>query len=240
MSSRLYLIIPAYNEQENIESLIADWYPVIEAITDAQLVVINDGSRDDTLQMLTEFAVSRPKLTVLTKENSGHGDTLLFGYSYAIYHGADWIFQTDSDGQTKALEFKGFWELRNQYDAIFGSRKKRGDGVSRLLIEVVLCTLLRVFFRVQVPDANCPFRLMRAKKVAEYIKQMPEHYFLPNVMLTVYFVKSKDRVLFKETTFENRKGGKNTINIKKIVKIGLRSLGDFHRFREEMFRSKLR
>ena len=62
---------------------------------------------------------------------------------------------------------------------------------------------------------------------------MPEHYSLPNVMLTVFFVKN-DKVKFQEITFENRKGGKNSINIKKIVKIGLQSIKDFRRFRAEL------
>ncbi len=236
MNDILYFIIPAYNEQENIGNLIDDWYPVADAAPNAHLVVINDGSKDNTLDVLTALAADRPKLTVLTKENGGHGDTLLFGYRYAIERGADWIFQTDSDGQTKANEFPEFWEQRNQYNAILGKRTLRGDGASRKFVEDVLCSLLRLFFGVKVPDANCPFRLMRADRVAEFIKRIPEHYNLPNVMLTVYFVKSGDKVLFKEVTFENRKGGKNSINVKKIVKIGIKSLGDFLTFRKDLRR----
>ena len=234
MKDLLYLIIPAYNEQDNIEALIADWYPVVEAVPDARLVVVNDGSKDDTLQVLTALAETRPRLTVLSKENGGHGDTLLYGYRYAIEHGADWIFQTDSDGQTKAAEFPSFWEQRARYDAILGNRVHRGDGASRKLVENVLCTLLRAIFGVKVPDANCPFRLMRAEKVAAYIARLPEHYNLPNVMLTVFFVKSGDRVLFRPVTFENRKAGTNSINVKKIVKIGMQGVKDFYRFRKEL------
>ena len=228
---KLYIVIPAYNEQENVQRLINDWYPVIDGITDARLVVINDGSKDNTYAVLQKLAAHRPKLIVLSKENGGHGDTLLFGYRYAIQHGADWIFQTDSDGQTKAEEFQGFWEIRDQYDAIFGNRRVRGDGPSRKFVEFVLCDLLRINFHVNIPDANCPFRLMCAKKVSNYISLLPEHYFLPNVMLTVFFTKH-DRVSFREVTFEDRKGGRNSINLQKIVKIGLRSIKDFYYFRK--------
>ena len=234
MKDRLYLIIPAYNEQDNVEALIREWYPVAEAVPDARLVVINDGSRDNTEVILRALAAQRPRLEVLTKENGGHGDTLLFGYRHAIAQGAEWIFQTDSDGQTKAEEFPPFWELRAQYDAILGNRVHRGDGASRKLVENVLCMLLRAIFGVKVPDANCPFRLMRAEKVAAYIARLPEHYNLPNVMMTVFFVKSGDRVLFRPVTFENRKAGKNSINVKKIVKIGLQGVRDFMKFRKEM------
>ena len=228
---KLYIVIPAYNEQENVQILINDWYPVIDGIPDARLVVINDGSKDNTYAVLQKLAESRPNMTVLSKENGGHGDTLLYGYRYAIQQGSDWIFQTDSDGQTKAEEFQGFWEIRDQYDAIFGNRRVRGDGMSRKFVEFVLCCLLRINFHVSIPDANCPFRLMRAEKVSNYISLLPEHYFLPNVMLTVFFTKH-DSVAFREVTFEDRKGGRNSINLKKIVKIGMQSIKDFYRFRK--------
>ena len=230
---RVFFIIPAYNEQENIEKMVTDWYPIVSIIEDGHLVVINDGSKDNTYVMLQRLAENKPRLIVLSKENGGHGDTLLFGYRYAIECGADWIFQTDSDGQTKAEEFLGFWELRDKYDAIFGYRKKRGDGAKRKFVEDVLCFVLRIIFGLKIPDANCPFRLMRAHNVAKYIRRLPEHYFLPNVMLTVFFVKY-DRVRFKEVTFENRKAGSGSINIKKIIKIGMKSIADFWNFKKSM------
>lgn len=230
---KLYIVIPAYNEQENIDELIHDWYPIAETIDNSVMLVINDGSKDDTYKKLVDLAKVRPKLDVQSKENGGHGDTLLYGYSYAIEHGADWIFQTDSDGQTKSEEFMTFWNQREKYDAVLGCRRVRGDGKSREQIEKVLCTMLKFFFNVKVPDANCPFRLMRAEKVEKYIKFLPKHYFLPNVMLTVFFAKN-DRVKFEDVTFENRKGGTGTINIRKIVGIGLKSVIDFTKFRKEM------
>lgn len=228
---KLYIIIPAYNEQDNIDDLIYDWYPIIDKIDNSVMLVIDDGSKDSTYLKLMDHKSVRPKLDVLSKDNSGHGDTLLYGYNYALEHDADWIFQTDSDGQTKSEEFIAFWNQRKYYDAIFGCRNNRGDGKYRKLIENILCILLLIFFNVRIPDSNCPFRLMRAKKVEEYIRLLPEHYILPNVMLTVLFVKN-DTVKFKDVSFENRKGGSGSMNIKKIVCIGLESIRDFVKFRK--------
>ena len=231
---RIYFIIPAYNEEDNVKTLINDWYPIVEKITDSRLVIINDGSKDNTLEKLYQLSIDCPQLIVLTKQNGGHGDAILFGYRYAIENDADWIFQTDSDGQTQADEFIGFWDNRAKYDAIIGNRRKRGDGVSRKIVEKVLCVILWIIFGVRVPDSNCPFRLMKANKVSRYIRQMPEHYYLANVMLTVYFVKNKDRVLFKEVTFENRKKGKGALNLRKIMSVGIKSIQDFRMFKKEM------
>ena len=230
---KLYIIIPTYNEQDNIENLIYDWYPIVDGLSDAHFIVIDDGSKDKTLDKLTELAAIRPKIEILTKENGGHGDTLLFGYQYAIDQNADWIFQTDSDGQTNASEFHLFWNAREHYDAILGYRPKRGDGIARKIVEDILCLILRIIFGIKVPDANCPFRLMKADKVSKYISKLPKHYFLPNVMLTVFFVK-RDRVKFQAISFNNRQGGKGSLNIRKIIKIGFQSVQDFIKLRKTM------
>lgn len=107
----LYIVIPAYNEAENIEKLIDDWYPIVERHNGegaSRLVVINDGSKDNTYEILLNLAQSRPLLQPLTKENGGHGPTLIYGYRYAIKNKADYIFQTDSDRQTLPEEFEFF------------------------------------------------------------------------------------------------------------------------------------
>lgn len=227
---KLYIIVPAYNEAENIERLIEDWYPVVEKHNgegDSRLVIINDGSKDNTYEIMQELAKEHPLLLPLTKPNGGHGPTLLFGYRYAIENEADYIFQTDSDGQTNPAEFEQFWELRNTYDAVIGSRSNRQDGASRKFVEKTLLVILWMTFGVRIPDSNAPFRLMKRELVERYIKKMPEDFNLPNVMLTTYFSYFKEKVKFIEITFKSRQRGVNSINIKKIIKIGWKAVGDF-------------
>ena len=234
---RLFIVMPAYNEQDNIADTLAAWYPVIErhaANGESRLVAVNDGSKDDTFAVMQEFAKDHPLFTPLTKPNGGHGPTVIYAYNYAIEQGADWIFQTDSDGQTNPDEFEAFWEAREAYDGIFGNRTVRGDGNSRAMVEKVVCLLLRIYFGVKVPDANAPFRLMRAEKVAKYLKKLPEDYNLPNIMMTTYFVYYKERVSFREISFKPREKGTNSINIKKIFKIGRQAVKDFRMLKKGM------
>ena len=233
----LYIIVPAYNESENIENLIKDWYPVVEKHSgdgQSRLVVVNDGSKDNTYELLCELAKTRPLLQPLTKENGGHGATLLFGYRYALEHHADYIFQTDSDGQTNPGEFEAFWDARTQYDAIIGSRSKRQDGRDRKFVEATLLFILRIMFGVKVPDSNAPFRLMKSSLVGKYINKMPENFNLPNVMLTTYFAYFHESIKFIEITFKPRQGGINSINIRKIVKIGLNAVKDFAQLKKHI------
>ena len=177
---------------------------------------------------------NQPLLQPLTKKNGGHGPTLIYGYRYAIKNQADYIFQTDSDGQTLPEEFEDFWEKRKVYNAVVGNRHDRQDGASRKFVENTLRFILKLVFGVSVPDANAPFRLMKRELVEKYIRKMPKDFNLPNVMLTTYFVYYKEKILFSRVTFRPRQGGKNSINIKKIVKIGWKALGDFRMLKKQM------
>lgn len=236
-SETLYIVVPAYNESDNIEALLAGWYPVIASHNKdgaSRLVVIDDGSSDDTYAKLCSFAKTHPLLIPLTKKNEGHGPTVLYGYRYAISHGAHWIFQTDSDGQTNPQEFESFWDARTPCDAIIGVRSNREDGAGRQMVERVLRMLLHHYFGVSMPDANAPFRLMRADLVAKYIVLLPRTYNLPNAMLTTYFVYFHDKVLFKEISFKQRQGGTNSIDVGKIVQIGREALSEFKVLRKNL------
>ena len=233
----LYIIIPAYNEKENIAACVNDWYPIVEKYSGggkSRLVVIDDGSRDETYRILKELEAERPLMTALTKKNGGHGPTVLYGYRYALKNGADFVFQTDADGQTDPAEFPAFWECRKEYDAVLGIRIERGDGKDRKFVEDVVCFLLRVIFGVRVKDANAPFRLMRSSVLDKYIDRLPVDFNIPNIMFTTYFTYYGEKTLFLPITFKPRQGGTNSINIKKIVKIGWKAVKDFRKLKKEM------
>ncbi len=232
---RLYIVIPAYNEEDNIEQCVNDWYPIVEKYGDeSYLVIINDGSKDSTYEKLKEIAKEKPLLVPLTKNNGGHGSTVLYGYRYAIENRADWIFQTDSDGQTNPKEFEQFWNKRGEYDAVLGNRVVRGDGKDRKFVENTVCFLLRVIFGVKVEDANAPFRLMKSSLVAKYINKLPKDFNIPNIMFTTYFVYFKEKVTFLQISFKPREKGTNSINPKKIIKIGWKAVGDFVKLRKNI------
>lgn len=225
---KLYIVIPAYNEQDNIRQVIDQWYSIVEKISDAsRLVIVNDGSKDDTYKIMKDCAVNRPQFIPLTKENSGHGATVLYAYYYALEHDADYVFQTDSDGQTEPNEFWAFWEQRENYDMVIGHRDHRQDGLSRIFVTKVLKMTLKVCFGVTVIDANTPFRLMEANTLKDNIGLVPKDFNLSNVILSVIYEKKKLCVKYAPITFKARQKGVNSINFKKIVGIGVQAVRDF-------------
>ena len=235
MNDTLYIVMPAYNEEQNIESTVRSWYPILAGKSESsRLVIADSGSSDATRSILESLQAELPQLEILKDTNRYHGPKLIALYKYAIEQGADYIFQTDSDGQTNPDEFHAFWEQKGGLDAILGHRSVRGDGASRAFVERVVCMLLRLYFGVKVPDANAPFRLMKASVVAKYIDRFDDDYNLPNIMLTTFFAYYKDSIEFREISFKPRTAGVNSINIPKIVGIGWKALGDFRRFKKGM------
>ncbi|MGN0512232.1 MAG: glycosyltransferase family 2 protein [Lachnospiraceae bacterium] len=231
----LYIVIPAYNEEETISTVARQWHQIVENISsDSRLVIVNDGSKDHTLEILQKLQKQLPQLVTLSKPNGGHGPAVLYGYHYALKHNADYIFQTDSDGQTLPEEFPPFWNLRHDFSAIIGHRDHRQDGISRVFVTKVLKIILLLIFKVRVPDANAPFRLMSHSTLKKHIQKIPKNYNLPNVMLSVMFLKNKDSVAFLPITFRPRQGGKNSINLRKITKIGLQAIRDFRTLRNNI------
>ncbi|MHB1453752.1 MAG: glycosyltransferase family 2 protein [Saccharofermentanales bacterium] len=233
---KLYIIIPAYNEAMNIEAVAREWNEVLVKIGEAgsKLVIIDDGSRDDTYKKLCGMRDELQYLEPISKPNSGHGSTILFGYNYAVYNGADYVFQTDSDGQTLPSEFYSFWALRKQYPAIVGYRGHRQDGFSRIFVTKVLKLVLFLVFGLRIKDANTPFRLMSRGTLMKYLRKIPEDFNLSNVMLAVLMVQAKENILFLPITFRPRQGGVNSINFTKIVRIGIRAVKDFREIRRNL------
>lgn len=231
----VYIVIPAYNEEKNIEQVVRSWYQVIrKGSPESRLVVADSQSTDRTHEILLDLKKEYDKLVILSETEKQHGPKVIALYEYAIENHADYIFQTDADGQTEPQEFAGFWMQRQQYDGLFGMRKVRGDGKSRKFVEQVLCLLLRINFGVKVPDANAPFRLMKTEVVSKYLNRLPSDYNIPNVMITTYFSYYQEAIKFQEITFKPRQGGKNSINVMKIIKIGMKALKEFRGFQREM------
>ncbi len=236
----LYIVMPAYNEEENIESVVKEWHEVVEKIgNDSRLLVVNDGSKDNTYKKLCELKEQYPYLEPVNKTNSGHGATVLFAYQYALDKKADYIFQTDSDGQTLPSEFWNFWNDRYKHAAIIGHRNHRQDGFSRVFVTKILKFVLWCIFGLKIADANTPYRLMKRETLEKYIKKIPEKFNLSNVMLTVLLIDNKEDVEFRPITFRPRQGGVNSINFKKIIGIGKQAVKDFRRIKKEMKKVKV-
>lgn len=237
---KIYFVMPAYNEEANIRDVVGQWSRVVDRLVeegvDAWLVVANDGSKDSTFEKMKELKAEHPRFIPLDKPNSGHGATVMSLYRYAISNNADYIFQTDSDGQTDPGEFNQFWERRNDFDMQIGHRAGRMDGFSRVVVTKVLKAVVWLTFHVAVPDANTPFRLMKTEAVKPVLSQIPDDFFLSNVALSAISLKRGLDCRWVPITFKPRQGGVNSINLRRIFKIGRKAVVDFYNINRSLRR----
>ena len=242
--SKIIFVMPAYNEAENIEDTISQWHPIIEKLSefgnDSRLVIANDGSNDNTFAIMNQLTRKYPLLIPLDKPNSGHGATVLYLYRYAIENEAEFIFQTDSDGQTNPEEFWQMWNNRESFDFQIGHRIGRQDGSSRIFVTKILRLVVWLMFHEWVIDANTPFRLMRSDKLQKIMEIIPKDYFLCNVAISAIAVKWRYKIGWYKISFKPRQGGVNSINMRRIFKIGFKALKDFKHLNRNLNDSKLK
>ncbi len=224
-SKELAIIIPAYNEQDSIDSVIEKWSKVAKSCG-GSIIVLNDGSQDKTGEKIQQQQEKYSNLIYIDKDNSGHGSSCVRGYQWAIDNDYKWIFQTDSDDQTCPEDFPKFWEIREEAPAIFGLRKKRGDGFIRLVISRVLSLSIFLIFGNFVKDANVPFRLMRSDFIKDLLPKIPKDLFLANAYLSV-LINKKSPIVWQEIGFQNRSGGIPSVKLSGFFKVGIKVIQEF-------------
>jgi dolichol-phosphate mannosyltransferase len=182
----LIVVMPVFNEQDSIRKVVLDWFQELSLTLDEfYILVINDGSTDGTKEILRQLQEELGnKIEVICRENRGHGQTCLEGYRYAAEQKAPYILQIDSDGQCDPKFFPCFWQIRHDFDVIYGKRT-REDGARRILASSILRLLLRYRFGVDCVDPNVPYRLMQTSSCGESFQNISQDFFLANVALAV-------------------------------------------------------
>lgn len=167
MSEGISVFFPAYNDAGTIAGLVADALTVLPSLTDDyEVIVVNDGSADETPAVLDELARVEPRLRVIHHEkNRGYGGALRTGFGAAS---KDLIFYTDGDGQYDVRELMLLRPLLSgKVDIVNGYKIKRGDNLNRKVLGAIYNRLARFLFRLPIRDVDCDFRLMRRHVVQQ-------------------------------------------------------------------------
>jgi len=127
---------------------------------DYEVVVINDGSADDSGRVLDELARHYPHLRVMHRSApSGYGGVLRAGFAAAE---KDWVFYTDGDAQYDARELADLVRaVTDDVDMVNGYKLKRRDPFHRVLIGLAYQYFVKIAFGLVIRDVDCDFRLMR-------------------------------------------------------------------------------
>jgi glycosyltransferase involved in cell wall biosynthesis len=158
--SGLSIVLPCFDEADNVERAIDDATAAGEAFADAhEVLVVDDGSSDDTLALARARAEADPRVRVLVHpENRGYGAALRTGFEAARLQ---WVFLTDADLQFDMAELSRFVPVAPSCDIVAGYRLDRADPPHRILNAAAWNVLVRRLFDIPVRDVDCAFKLMR-------------------------------------------------------------------------------
>jgi glycosyltransferase involved in cell wall biosynthesis len=155
-------VLPAYNEEENIETATTRMADVLRSLNlrDWEVIVVNDGSRDRTGEIADRLASQDPAhIRVFHHSpNRGYAEALKTGFTSARH---ELIFYTDSDNQFDVRELSNLLPLIEDADLVCGFRIYRFDPLTRLVLSWGFNLLVRIIFRIKVRDIDCAFKLFR-------------------------------------------------------------------------------
>ncbi len=223
-------MIPVYNEQDIIATVIKKWTKLLSDLDiNYELRIYNDGSKDNTLEVLYDLESKYSEVKIFDKANSGHGPTILKGYKDSL--DAEWIFQIDSDDEIDVTYFPELWNKRIKYDFLIGRRINRNTPKIRKLISLISRLSITMFYGSKVYDVNCPYRLMRVSAVKSFIPKIPDNTLAPNLIIAGMVSKKNLAVFQTEVRFKFRTTGEVSIKRLKLIKFSIKSFWQTIAFR---------
>lgn len=209
MTEKILLIIPAFNEEENIER-------VVKIVSEARYdyIIINDGSTDRTKQILEEKGYNHINLVF----NLGIGGAVQTGYKYAYKNNYDIAIQFDADGQHDVDSIKDLMKpvIDGEADCTIGSRfiKKNSDNFKSSFLRRVgirlISNVIFLFSRKRIYDTTSGFRAVNKDIIKYFAKHYPKEY--PEPISDFELVKLGFKVSEVPAKMHERKAGKSSIH----------------------------
>jgi glycosyltransferase involved in cell wall biosynthesis len=205
---KILVIIPAYNEEQSLPAVIAD---LKQHVAEADILVVNDGSRDRTTDVARQAGVKVAALPF----NLGIGGAMQTGYRYAHAKGYDIAIQFDGDGQHVAAEVSTLLELLKggKADLVVGSRfLKRGDYRPPFFRRIgmwIFSTFLSAILGMTITDTTSGFRAANRRVIDFFARAYPEDY--PEVESLVLLHRAGSVIAEVPVKMRDRTAGRSSI-----------------------------
>ena len=209
---KILVIIPAYNEEENILNTVNS---IKEKNNEIDYVVINDGSKDDTLKVLKENNIHHVNLI----HNLGIGGAVQTGYKYALQNDYDIAVQFDGDGQHDANYIEAICKPieEGQADICIGSRyldDSTSEFKSTFMRRVgknIISSMINMFWKTKITDPTSGFRAVNKKVIETFAQDYPTDYPEPESIVTLLGKGYKTKEV--PVNMKERENGKSFVNL---------------------------
>jgi len=207
----LSIILPSYNEAENLKELIPCIYKSLKG--EIEIIVVDDGSQDDTSQIAEKLGAK----VIRNPYNMGNGASIKRGIREAKN---EVLVLMDADGQHLPSEIPKLLKELDDFDMVIGERDARSQDWWRYLANKVFNLLASYVSGIKIKDLTSGFRVVKKSKAKKFLYLLPNSFSYPST-LTLSFIKAGYPVKFVPVKVEKRKKGKSKIN---LISDGLRFL----------------
>jgi len=215
------VIIPTYDEMDNVQRLIPD---ILGRYENLDILVVDDGSPDGTGDYIANFSGSNQRVKLIRREKKlGLGTAYITGFKYAIQHNYDYIFEMDADYSHDPVEIENFLITIESNDLVLGSRYLTGVNVinwpmSRLILSYFANFYTRFITGLPIHDATGGFKCFR-REVLEAIdlEKIKSNGYAFQIEMTYKAWKKGFRIKEISIIFVDRIKGKSKMS-KKIVR----------------------
>lgn len=201
------IVMPAHNEEQNIGEVIEE---IKRDLPELDLLVINDASSDNTLEIVKEKQVK----CITLPFNLGYALAVQTGIKYAKEHDYDYVIQMDADGQHIASEAKKLLKYmeENKPDIVIGSRflekTEYKHGVMRKLGTSILSGLIKMICHKEIKDPTSGFQCIN-KKAIKYFAGMGNYPEFPDANLIIELLLDNYTICEISSKMRERKNGKS-------------------------------
>ncbi len=213
-NAKIAIVIPVYNEKENLPTLMQRLTAVMQSLGKSyEIIFIDDGSRDNSLEILKEFSQKPSVKIVELTRNYGQHAAILAGFSVSS---AEIVITMDADLQNPPEEIPNLVKVMDEgnYDVVSSIRRGRKDSFWRIIPSKIINVVARKITGVSLRDWGCMLRAYR-RSVVERMIQCHEHStFIP--ALATLFSK---RVTEIEVAHDERYGGKSSYPLRKLINL---------------------
>lgn len=209
---QISIIIPAFNEAKTVAQTLNELkaYLSQEKIL-AEIIVVNDGSTDNTAAVLNSF----DDIKIITNPfNKGYGASVKNAVAAAT---ADWVLTFDADGQHRTEYLKKMIEASQGYDMVVGARQGYKGPKLRQPGKKLLQWVAEYLVEKKIPDLNSGLRLIKKDYFLKYAHILPEK-FSWTTTITLAFFKDNLNVAYIPIEINKRQGGKSSVKISDAVK----------------------